>query len=254
MGRTRTFAPGTLPPIIRLFLPVEQPVTVSEPPRRVASPLLSSLEGDSELESVYDTLNRPRPLLVVISGPSGVGKDAVLQALKLQEFPFYFVVTATTRARRPNEIDGRDYHFVSVGEFAEMIEQGELLEYAVVYGDYKGIPRKHVRAALESGYDVIMRIDVQGAATIRSKVPNAVTIFLTAESEAELVHRLEERKTEEAGQLKMRIVTARSELRRAAEFDYVVVNRDNQLDETVRQLLAIITAEKCRTDWRPVVI
>lgn len=218
------------------------------------NPLLSALGGDSELEAVYDTLVQPRPLLVVISGPSGVGKDAVLQALKRHEFPFYFVVTATTRARRAAEIDGRDYHFVSVGEFAEMIDQGELLEYAVVYGDYKGIPRKHVRAALQSGYDVIMRIDVQGAATMRSKVPNAVTIFLTAESEAELVHRLQARETEDAGQLKMRIVTARSELRRANEFDYVVVNRDGRLDETVRQLLAIITAEKCRTDWRPVVI
>jgi len=229
-------------------------VSLSEPGRHFSSPILSSLEGDSELERVYDTLNHPRPLLIVISGPSGVGKDAVLQALKSQQYPFYFVVTATTRARRPSETEGRDYHFVSVGEFAEMIEHGELLEYAVVYGDYKGIPRKHVRAALASGYDVIMRIDVQGAATIRSKVPNAVTIFLTAENEAELVRRLETRKTEDPGQLKMRIVTARAELRRAHEFDYVVVNRENQLDDTVRQLLAIITAEKCRTDWRPVII
>lgn len=220
----------------------------------VESAPATAAERDLELESVYERLNLARPLMVVISGPSGVGKDAVLQALKQQEYPFYFVVTATTRARRPAEVDGRDYHFVGLGDFAEMIEQGELLEHAVVYGDYKGIPRKHVRAALESGYDVIMRIDVQGAATIRSKVPNAVTIFLTAESEAELVRRLQERKTEDPDQLKMRIVTARNELRRADEFDYIVVNRENQLDETVAQLLSIIAAEKCRTDWRPVVI
>jgi guanylate kinase len=210
------------------------------------------LDGDSEVPSLYTSLEQPRPLLVVISGPSGVGKDAVLQLMKQQDYPFHFVVTATTRPRRAGEVDGVDYHFVSVGDFAEMIEQEELLEYAVVYGDYKGIPKKHVRAALASGRDVIMRIDVQGAATIRKLVPNAVTIFITAENERELVRRLMERKTEDAGQLKMRIVTARNELRRALEFDYVVANRSQQLQETVDHVLSIINAEKCRTDWKPV--
>lgn len=209
---------------------------------------------ESDLPHLYATLGAPRPLLVVISGPSGVGKDAALQLLKQQNYPFYFVVTATTRPRRPTEVDGRDYHFVSVGEFAEMIEQGELLEHAVVYGDYKGIPKKHLRAAFASGHDVIMRVDVQGAETVRKLVPNSVTIFLTAESEEELVRRLQARDTEDAGALKMRVVTARNELRRAHEFKYVVVNRDNQLDVTVQQLLAIITAEKCRTDWQPVIL
>ena len=207
---------------------------------------------DAEDVAIYAKLLEPRPLLVVISGPSGVGKDAVLQELKAQNYSFYFVVTATTRPKRPKEVDGGDYHFVRVGEFAGMIEQGELLEYAVVYGDYKGIPKKHVRAALASGHDVIMRIDVQGAETIRKLVPQAVTIFLTAESEPELVRRLQTRRTEEPGQLKMRIVTARNELRRASEFDYVIVNRDSELQETVRQLTSIIIAEKCRTDWAPV--
>jgi guanylate kinase len=209
-------------------------------------------EVDDESIALYSHLDHPHPMLVVISGPSGVGKDAVLQLMKQQEYPFYFVVTATTRPRRPVEVDGLDYHFVSVGEFAEMIEQGELLEYAVVYGDYKGIPKKHVRAALASGRDVIMRIDVQGAATIRRLVPNAVTIFITAESEDELVRRLLERKTEDPGQLKMRIVTARNELTRAHEFDYIVVNRSQRLQDTVDKVLAIITAEKCRADWKPV--
>ncbi len=133
-----------------------------------------------------------------------------------------------------------------------MIEEGELLEYAVVYGDYKGIPKKHVRQALESGQDVIMRIDVQGAATIRRLVPNAVTIFLTAENEEELVHRLQERKTEEPDKLKMRIATARQELKRVVEFDYVVVNRAKLLEETVKQVISIIIAEKSRVDWSPV--
>ena len=164
---------------------------------------------EHDVEALYESLHNPRPVLVVISGPSGVGKDSVLQELKQTAYPFYFVVTATTRARRAGERDGVDYHFVTVGEFAEMIDKNELIEHAVVYGDYKGIPKKHVREALASGKDVIMRIDVQGAATIRRLVPNAVTIFLTAESEEKLVRRLRERKTEEADQLKMRIVTAR---------------------------------------------
>ena len=211
-------------------------------------------DRDHEVDALYARLHQPKPLLVVISGPSGVGKDATLQLLKQSNFPFYFVVTATTRPKRPNEVDGEDYHFVSVGEFAEMIEQGELLEHAVVYGDYKGIPKKHVREALASGRDVIMRIDVQGAATIRKLVPNAVTIFLIAESEEELIRRLEERKTEDPDKLKMRIVTARQELKRIVEFDYVVMNRMHQLEETVNQVASIITAEKSRVDWSPVVL
>lgn len=211
-------------------------------------------DRDHEIDALYARLHQPKPLLVVISGPSGVGKDATLQLLKQSNFPFYFVVTATTRPKRPNEVDGEDYHFVSVGEFAEMIEQGELLEYAVVYGDYKGIPKKHVREALASGRDVIMRIDVQGAATIRKLVPNAVTIFLTAESEEELIRRLEERKTEDPDKLKMRIVTARQELKRIVEFDYVVMNRMHQLEETVNRVASIIAAEKSRVDWSPVVL
>jgi ribose 1,5-bisphosphokinase PhnN len=108
-------------------------------------------DRDQEIDGLYQSLNAPRPVLIVLSGPSGVGKDSILQGLKQTNYPFYFVVTATTRPIRPNEADGVDYHFVSVGDFAEMIENDELLEYAVVYGDYKGIPKKHVREALASG-------------------------------------------------------------------------------------------------------
>jgi guanylate kinase len=206
-------------------------------------------ESDGEITELYASLNAPRPVLVVISGPSGVGKDATIQAMQQRNTPFYFVVTATTRPRRPTERDGVDYHFISMGEFAEMIDNGELLEYAIVYGDYKGIPKKHVRHALDSGKDVIMRIDVQGAATIRKLIPNAVTIFLTAEDEDELVRRLHERKTEDDDKLKMRVATARQELKRFVEFDYVVVNRENELDETVNKVLSIISAEKSRVKW-----
>lgn len=205
-----------------------------------------------ELATWYASLQQPRPLLVVISGPSGVGKDSTLDELKRLGTPFHFVVTATTRPQRPNEVDGTDYHFVSMAEFAEMINRNELLEYAIVYGDYKGIPKRHVREALASGRDVIMRIDVQGAATIRKLVPQAITIFMTAQNEEELVLRLQRRRSEPPGQLEIRIATARQELKRVHEFDYVVVNREDRLEETVRQILSIITAEQCRVDWQPV--
>jgi guanylate kinase len=211
-------------------------------------------DKDHEVEAVYTKVTNPHPVLVVISGPSGVGKDATINRMKQSNHPFYFVVTATTRPKRPSEIDGVDYHFVSMSEFAELIENNELLEYAVVYGDYKGIPKKHVREALASGLDVIMRIDVQGGATIRKLVPNAITIFLIAENEDELVRRLRDRKTEDAGKLKMRIATARQELKRIGEFDYVVVNCVDALEETVGKVLSIISAEKSRVDWTPVVL
>lgn len=207
---------------------------------------------DREVQSLYRSFAAPRPVLVVISGPSGVGKDATLATMKERNYPFHFVVTATTRPIRPTEVDGVDYHFVDMGEFAEMIEAGELLEYAVVYGDYKGIPKKHVREALASGQDVVMRIDVQGAATIRKLVPEAITIFITAQTEAELVQRLLDRKTEPPDQLKMRIAMARQEMKRVREFDYVVINREDELDDTVEQVVSIIKAEKARIDWTPV--
>lgn len=216
--------------------------------------MTSTLDHETSVEALYNSIRQPRPLLVVLSGPSGVGKDTTLQLLGETGHSFHFVVTATTRPIRPGEVDGVDYHFVSVGEFAEMIDNDDLLEYAVVYGDYKGIPKRQVREALASGQDVIMRIDVQGAATIRSLVPNAITVFLTAESEEELVNRLRERKTEAPDKLKMRIATARKEMDRVDEFDYVVVNRENRLHETVDQVLSIITAEKCRVDWTPVML
>ncbi len=205
-------------------------------------------------KQVIDPYNAPkRPLLVVISGPSGVGKDVTIERMKGLGYPFHFVVTATTRPIRPGEVHGKDYFFISMGEFAEMIEQNELLEYAVVYGDYKGIPKSQVRQALASGKDVIMRIDVQGAETIRSIVPHAVLIYISAESEEALVHRLRQRKTETEGQLAMRIATARQEQKKVGLFDYVVVNRDGELDETCQTIAAIIKAEKCRVH-RPEVI
>lgn len=207
-----------------------------------------------ELTEWYQSLQRPRPMMVIISGPSGVGKDATLDAMKRMGTTFDFVVTATTRPRREHEVDGIDYYFVSMADFAEMINNDELLEYAIVYGDYKGIPKRHVREALASGRDVVMRIDVQGAATIRRLVPGAITVFMTAPSEEALVQRLQRRKTESEDQLKLRIATARKELQRVQEFDYVVVNQEDHLDDTAQQIMAIIAAEKCRVHWKPVEI
>ena len=190
---------------------------------------------------LYNHVANPRPVLVVISGPSGVGKDATLQLMKENRYPFYFVVTATTRPRRASEVDGVDYHFVSVGDFAEMIELGELLEYAVVYGDYKGIPKKHVREALASGKDVIMRIDVQGAATIRRLVPNAVTIFLTAESGAPPLREIAARLQITEGAVKVAIHRLRQryrELLRAEISQTVAATED--VDDELAVLLAAL--------------
>ena len=122
------------------------------------------MSPSSELEF---NIHYPQPLLIVISGPSGAGKDTVMQRMKERGLPFHFVVTATTRPKRDNEEHGRDYLFISTEEFARMIDEDELIEHAIVYGDYKGIPKQQVREALASGMDVVMRLDVQGAETVR---------------------------------------------------------------------------------------
>ena len=197
-------------------------------------------------------LHNPQPLLIVISGPSGVGKDSVLHGLEGRLLPVHFVVTATTRPRRENETHGVDYFFYTKDEFAQMIEHEELIEYAIVYNDYKGIPKQQVREALASGQDVVMRVDVQGAATVRKLAPQAVLIFLTTESEEALVRRLKARHTETADDLNLRIATARQELKRAAEFDYVIVNADGHLDETIDIVVAILQAEHHRVNPRKV--
>lgn len=203
-----------------------------------------------------DPYNQPQyPLLIVISGPSGVGKDTIARRL-IERRPdsFYFVVTATTRPPRAGEVHGEDYFFHSTDEFAKMIEEDELLEYAVVYNDYKGVPKRQIREALSSGRDVIMRVDPQGAATIRKLIPNAVTIFLVAESEQAMVTRLRERKSETPEGLSLRIATARQEMKRINEFDYCVVNAQEKHEDAVDNVLCIIRAEKSRVDQKPVVL
>ena len=191
------------------------------------------------------------PLLIVISGTSGAGKDSVARALveRMEDsgFPTHFVVTATSRPKRAHEVDGMDYIFLSRSEFERMIAQDEFLEHALVYDQYKGIPKEQARQAMASGRDVVMRLDIQGAATIRSMAPEAVLIFVSASSEEELSQRLRRRHTESEEQLEIRLDTARQEMAHVPQFDYVIPNRDGRLGETVAAALAIVTAEKHRT-------
>jgi len=168
--------------------------------------------------------------------------------MKERGLPFHFVVTATTRSPRADERNGKNYFFLSHDEFAGMIEKDELLEFAIVYNDYKGIPKQQVRQALASGKDVVMRLDVQGASTIRSICPEAVLIFLTTHSEEELVERLKVRKSETPEGLKLRIATALQEM------NYLVVNRDERLDEAVDVILSIIQTEHHRVHPRKVTL
>jgi len=196
----------------------------------------------------------PKPLLVIISGPSGVGKDSVVRRMCELDPGLYFVVTATDRAPRPGEVDGVDYHFVSTARFREMIANDELLEYALVYGQYKGVPREGVRQALASGRDVIMRLDVQGSATVRQKVPQALTVFLLPPSLDVLVQRLGGRATDSPQQVAQRLQTCMVEMERLHEFDYAVVNEHDALDQTAHQILAIIASDKSRVARREIVL
>jgi guanylate kinase len=194
----------------------------------------------------------PEPLLIVLSGLSGVGKDTVLSGLKQSGLPLHISVSATTRPRRAGEKDGVDYYFVSSERFQEMIDGNQLLEWAIVYGNRYGIPREPVRQALQNGKDVIVKIDVQGAATIKKILPQAVFIFLVTPYMEELKKRLRKRRTETSAALELRLKTAAEELQKLPMFDYVVVNRPGEIDRAVAEIVAIITAEKCRVAPREI--
>lgn len=200
---------------------------------------------ETRLNQVLEGLP-PLPLFVVLSGPSGVGKDSVVMRMRERGFPFHFVVTLNARPRRPGEVDGVDYHFVTAERFEELIAQGELLEWAKVYGQYRGIPRSEIRRALASGRDVILRVNVDGAATLKRLVPAAILIFIAPGSPEELRRRLEIRQTDSAEEIERRLAVARHEMTMVSGFDYVVINREDHLDEAVDQIRAIMTAEKHR--------
>lgn len=195
---------------------------------------------------------QPTPLLIVISGPSGIGKDTVVQGLKDRSLPFHFVITATSRPPRDYEVDGEHYFFFSKEVFEEKIRDGEFLEHAWVYSAYKGVLRSQVKKALETGEDVVMRLDVQGAGTIRDLCPDAILVFLTAHSEQEWLARLESRRSETDQELQLRIQTAQEEYQNLDLFDYIVTNQEGHLDRTLDVIQSIIEAEHHRVSPRKV--
>lgn len=187
-----------------------------------------------------------RPLLIILSGPSGAGKDTVLARMKELGYPLKHITTVTTRPQRAKERNNLDYHFVSIEKFQDMIERKELLEWANVYGNWYGVPKEPVKQALDKGHDVILKIDIQGAATIKKIVPQAVFIFLVPSSMEELAIRLKQRHTETTFDLALRIRTAEEEIKQLPLFDYVVLNKWGEIDRAVSDIKAIITAKKCR--------
>lgn len=201
------------------------------------------------------TSGLPRaPLLLVLSGPSGAGKDAVLSQIRGTSDSLEFIVTITTRSPRATERDGIEYRFTSVEKFKEMLEHKELLEWAKVYGNWYGVPREPVKQALEQGRDVIVKVDVQGAVTIKKTVPQAILIFLMPPAMDELAIRLEQRHSESAFDLDLRTRIAEEEIKQLSLFDYLVVNRKDAIEQAVSDIKAIIRAEQCRIDFRRIVL
>ncbi|MBN1689757.1 MAG: guanylate kinase [Dehalococcoidia bacterium] len=194
------------------------------------------------------------PLVIVLSGPSGVGKDATIAGIREIGVKFHYVVTATTREKRPGEVDGVHYHFLTKRDFQEMIVRDELLEYAEVYGNFYGVPKKEVRQALEKGQDVIIKVDVQGAATLKKRIPDAVFIFLMTPSPDELVDRIKARNADSETSVKTRMLKVGEELESLLLFDYCVVNIKDDLARTAEAVAGIIRTEKHRVKRRVIKI
>jgi guanylate kinase len=200
---------------------------------------------------IEEYITRPAPaLLVVLTGPSGVGKDVTLRRMEALNVPFHYAVTVTTRKQRPGEVNGRDYFFVSNEEYDRMLDNRELLENAEIYGNRYGIPRSQVVDPLRRGKDVIIKPDVQGARSLRKLEPDAVFIFLVAPTMEEQARRLYYRKTEDPQELAARLEVARQEMHELTHFDYLVVNHSDRLDDTVHTIKAILQAEKSRVHPR----
>ncbi|MBI2979243.1 MAG: guanylate kinase [Chloroflexi bacterium] len=195
-----------------------------------------------------------RPLFIVLSGSSGAGKDAVLAKLKESGYPLNYITTTTTRPQRPNEKNGIDYHFVSIESFQQMIKKEELLEWANVYGNWYGVPKEPVRKALAKGQDIMVKVDIQGAASIKKILPEGIFIFLMPPSKDELLTRLKQRHTESPSELALRLKAAEEEIKQLPLFDYSVTNRWDEIEQAVATIKAIITAEKCRVTPRKITL
>jgi guanylate kinase len=204
------------------------------------------------LKSKSDPPNESGPLLVVLSGPSGTGKDAILSRLKESGYPAEFITTVTTRPKRTREKDGVDYRFIPHERFQAMLEAEEFLEYAEVYGNWYGVPKEPIREALERGRDTVLKVDTQGAATIKKLVPQAVFIFVVPPSMDELSARLRGRRTESDFDCDLRLKTAAEEMKQLPMFDYVVVSQQDKIDLAVLAIEAIIIAERHRVNPREV--
>ena len=203
-------------------------------------------------ELIESLRNAARPLLIVISGPSGVGKDTVIERMRQVMPDSYYAVTATTRERRPGEIDGVHYHFHPREEFEQEVAAGQFLEHATVYGNLYGVPKAPVRQALRRGKDVVVKVDPQGAQTIRRIAPEALLIFLLPPGMGELARRLRSRKTDDPEALSRRISIASREIAMNGIFDYFVINESDQVDEAVERIQQIINVEKLRIHPREV--
>ena len=191
-------------------------------------------------------------ILIVVSAPAGCGKDTILeQALKANGNLFYSV-SATSRAMRPGETDGVSYFFKTREQFEQMIKDGELLEYTEYVGNYYGTPRKAVMDMLEAGKDVVLKIEIEGAANVRRMFPGCTMVFILPPSFAELERRLHKRGTETEEVIKQRLETARRELKFAENYDYLITNA--ALEDAVDDFLAVVRAEKCRRDNREGII
>lgn len=193
-----------------------------------------------------------KPLLIVLSGPSGAGKDTILSRMKKSGYPLQFITTVTTRPRRAREKNNVDYHFVSAESFQKMIKNNELVEWANVYGNWYGVPKEPLKRALDKGKDTIVKVDIQGAATIKKIIPQAVFIFLAPPSREELERRLSQRHTESSFDLALRLKTAAEEMKKLPLFDYVVVSKQGEIARAVSAIEAIITAEKRRVKTKEI--
>ena len=186
------------------------------------------------------------PLLIVLSGPSGVGKDTLIHKLLLTEPKMRKITTVTTRAPRPGEVDGRDHYFVSLDRFHDLIEEGALLEHARVYDNWYGVPKADVDESIREGWDVVLRTDIQGAASVKALAPEALTIFISPGDESDLEKRIDKRGAVDSEDRDLRLKTAREEMQAAESFDHVVVNPENELDAAVESVRRILEEERGR--------
>jgi guanylate kinase len=228
------------------------------PPNKEFSPLSTSdpyiSDQTTQLEQLYsegnDLIDEIRtadaPRIYIISGPSGVGKDTVIEQLR-EAFPTaQYVVTATTRPMRAGEIDGVHYQFMAKDDFVAGIESNAFIENALVYDNHYGVPKQPIIDGLAQNRDVIIKVDVKGAATLRRLIPNTISIFLAPESMEALLARLRDRKTDDPEVLMKRFRTASQELAEVTNFDYVVFNEDDQLDAAVSSIVRIVHVERLK--------